>query len=131
MRDIFFGELTLLRGERVRILAFLYGNGADANDLLYLVGHRLRDKSAFLHVKSTIQYMQTEEGKKKLYYYDTNICDVRKLCGDPHGAAVCSFKRKLHSFNEYVSRQRVSIAHQNAFFASESEDAFFFYRFGV
>ena len=75
VRNIILKETTIVKAERFTLMLYLLGNGMPpkiaCQSLLDM--KLLRDKSAFLHVKSICKDFRTGSGASKYKFYHTHL----------------------------------------------------------
>ena len=120
---------TINMSERVNLVCFLWGNGSNAEDILILLRHKLRDHSASLHVRSLLRDCASKS--QRLFYYDVNLGECRDMMGCSYGEAIGyqAYRRMLNSWDRYVwARRETTLAMQKSFFAQrECLDAHAFF----
>ena len=81
IRRIFVSKSFLTYRERMTMVCFLYGNGCPNEFIHVLLHKRLRDNSAFTHVKSLISSIESKNFDHLWYYYNVHVEDYLFLNG--------------------------------------------------
>lgn len=115
--------LTIERSDRTKLVCFLWGNGSNADDVLILLKHKLRDQSAEQHVRSLLADCRCPEKARRLFYYDVNQGDCLDMAGFPHGEAdgYRLYRRMLNSWDSYSwHHPDVTLAMQKKFLSQRA-----------
>lgn len=115
----------LNRSERMQTVCFFYGNGiTDLETIIRMIRHKLRDRSAFAHVKSIVQDLQTTNYDDKWTYYNTNEKCMLYMNGSiavDAQAKLNVFDLKMNIWNRYCSKHKTSLSTQIKFFGEDTE----------
>ena len=120
VRSLFFGTATIVHGERIRLSAFLFGNGARSEDVLPLVWHRLRDEPARTDIRRAVADMNNPLTSGRFFYYDVNAKDTLHLDGrlrEGKQMGARALNRMIHTWSKYAYRHRATLHMQRRFFS--------------
>jgi hypothetical protein len=104
MARLFFSNSTLTYLQRLRVIVFLHGNGTSSSDIEALIYHRLRDKSAHMHMRSLLQTLNQNRAPANWHYYDVNRVHKCKMNGETYHDEYYTFQESISEFDVKVYR---------------------------
>ncbi len=102
--QLFFGDKFLTYTQRLSMMVFLYGNGTTCDDITALIHHRLRDKSAHLHVYNTLQTLRKNIAPSNWHYYDVHRGHKCRLDGETYHDACYSKQEEVSTHEDDLNR---------------------------